>query len=184
MPKNPTLIEPIDTSFNNLTKATVMTSNKVADPKPFDREALRDKTKGIVPKNGQLSLTYISWKAMKARVGKRKYYQSISICDKWSNSFESFLEDMGERPSNMTLDRVDNRKGYSKDNCRWATAEQQSNNKRNTLYLEYGGISKSLKDWCNQFGIEYRKAWDRINKQEWNFERTFEINNNTNINFK
>ena len=56
MPKNPTLIEPIDTSFNNLTKATIMTSNKAADPKTFDREALRDKTKGIVPKNGQLSL--------------------------------------------------------------------------------------------------------------------------------
>ena len=56
MPKKPTLIEPIDTSFDNLTKATVMKDNKVASTKPFDRQALRDKAKGIVPKNGQLSL--------------------------------------------------------------------------------------------------------------------------------
>ena len=56
MPKKPTLIEPIDTSFEELTKITVMKNNKVADLKPVDRKALRDKAMGIVPINGQLPL--------------------------------------------------------------------------------------------------------------------------------
>lgn len=54
----------------------------------------------------------------------------IKVCKRWKDSFENFLEDMGECPKGLTLDRRNNWRGYSKNNCRWATKKEQSNNRR------------------------------------------------------
>lgn len=79
--------------------------------------------------------TYNSWLAMRQRCYYEKsdeYFRygerGINVCDRWLNSFENFLEDMGERPQGHTLDRIDSLKGYSKDNCKWSTPTEQARN--------------------------------------------------------
>ena len=84
-----------------------------------------------------MSPTYVSWLAMKQRCynPRRTGYENyggrgITVCDRWKGSFVAFLEDMGERPEGLTLERKDNEGNYEPDNCEWATKSQQSKNQR------------------------------------------------------
>lgn len=97
--------------------------------------------------------TYQSWADMKDRCLNSKhsaydYYKNIEICDKWL-TFEGFYEDLGDRPVNTTLDRIDGTKGYSPDNCRWASGSIQAKNqkKRNieTAVSKYKGVGRDLR---------------------------------------
>jgi hypothetical protein len=106
---------------------------------------------------------YHIWKEMKQRCynSNNKSYKNygerdIEICDRWYYSFENFLEDMGSKPGGKyeyTLERIDNDKNYEPDNCKWATYEEQNQNKRHTL--TQGEIDRIRKLY--QKGIWYQK---------------------------
>ena len=114
------------------------------------------------------SPTYNTWMDMRRRCGvirksarslrvldERKWYldRGITVCERWKYSFLNFLEDMGEKPDGLTLDRIDNNKGYSKDNCRWATRTEQSWNSSRTKLVTFRGKTQSHRAWAREIGI-------------------------------
>ena len=102
---------------------------------------------------------------------KRYGGRGISVCEEWK-SFEVFWEDMKEGyEEHLTLDRIDNNKNYTKDNCRWATLEEQGNNKRNNVLLSYKGETKTAAQWSRDLGINANIIYRRV-KRGWSDERT------------
>ena len=92
--------------------------------------------------------------------------RGITVCEKWLK-FENFLKDMGERPEGKTLDRKDNDKGYYKGNCRWATSDEQYDNRGSVI--EYDGEKHTIKGWADKFGIPYARLQARL-RRGWDFE--------------
>jgi hypothetical protein len=89
------------------------------------------------------------------------FAKGITYDERW-NSFTLFLEDMGERPADKSLDRINNKEGYSKDNCRWASKIVQSRNKRNNINLTSNGQVYCLKSASELFGVSYNSVKSRI----------------------
>lgn len=133
-----------------------------------------DRTKEKNTKHGKWrTRTYRTWRGMKTRCYWPKadnYFRyggrGITVCASWRNDFAAFLQDMGEAPLGMQLDRIDNDKGYSKENCRWATPTENSNNRCNTHYLDFNGQRVSVA-WlarqrgiiCSTFEARLRRGW-------------------------
>lgn len=99
----------------------------------------------------------------------------VTVCEEWHDieNFKKWVENSNFAPG-LTLDRIDCTKGYSPDNCRWATMREQTNNRRNTLFLEYKGDRRALTDWADVLGINHRTLYSRVHKQGWSVERAFE----------
>lgn len=103
--------------------------------------------------------TYNTWKSMIARCLHEAHDAyplyggaGITVCDKWLE-YEGFLEDMGQRPSGLTLDRIDGSLGYFPGNCRWATKKEQANNRSNNRVLSANGESKTVSEWAESIGV-------------------------------
>ena len=115
--------------------------------------------------------TYNSWLAMKQRcnyVGADSFAnyggRGITVCARWSESFEAFLADMGERPAGMTIERNNTNGNYEPGNCRWATMPEQNRNRRSTILIERAGETLCVADWCDRLGIDKDVVYGRIRR--------------------
>jgi hypothetical protein len=114
---------------------------------------------------------YNVWRCMLQRCyypehGAYKIYggRGITVCDKWRDSFLCFLKDMGEPPDGMSLDREDVNREYSKENCKWATREEQANNRRSNTFVEFNGKRMTLAQWSRELGISVGAVLRRVAK--------------------
>lgn len=103
---------------------------------------------------------YRSWTTMKSRCynednNRYQYYggRGITVCDRWLNSFENFLADMGERPDGYTLDRIDVNGHYTPDNCRWASSKEQARNQRTNVWYLVGNEKMIQADVARRLGV-------------------------------
>lgn len=121
---------------------------------------------------------YGAWAAMKSRCINPEHanYPSyggrgITICDSWKTSFESFYADMGPKPKGMSIDRIDNNKGYCKENCRWATASEQQNNRRVNHWMTFQGQTKTISQWASYLGVNLKTLITRVCTLKWSDEK-------------
>lgn len=129
-------------------------------------------------KHGAAATTvYKAWAAMKDRClnPNNEHYvdyggRGIAVCERWSLSFQNFIDDMGARPAGMTIERINNSGNYEPGNCRWATRKEQQRNRRTNIYYEIGGVSKCLMEWCEFYKIRYQTVRRRLSAG-WTVER-------------
>lgn len=120
--------------------------------------------------------TYKSWAMMKDRCFNQtnpsyKNYggRGITVCERWME-FGNFCEDMGERPQDMTLGRIDNNGGYEPGNCRWETKKQQERNSRNNRLVNFNGKMVPIIVVSEQTGVPYRTLRSRIVRLKWDLQ--------------
>lgn len=119
---------------------------------------------------GKQSKTYKAWADMRQRcdnVGHGSYInygaRGISYDPRWVD-FSAFLEDMGEAPRGLTLERVENSSGYCKSNCKWATYKEQLNNTRRNHVIAFEGVSRNITQWAEHLGIKTQTLRARLNR--------------------
>lgn len=116
--------------------------------------------------------TYKSWSEMKHRCNSNiKRYKYITYCERW-NKFENFLEDMGERPKNTSLDRIDNNGNYEPNNCRWADFETQENNRSTNKYYMIDGEKLTLSQISRKYKISRSNLANKIYLKKWDIYKS------------
>ncbi len=140
----------------------------------------RDKS-GVAAMNPR---EYRAWTHLKGRCydkNDKSYHRyggrGITVCDRWKEKpygFKNFLDDMGKKPGpGYSIDRIDNDGPYSPENCRWATAKEQANNRRARMdaqFYTYNDETKTLKEWSDITGIPWNKLRSRYHSKT--FDRT------------
>ncbi len=142
----------------------------------YQQEArgLKNRTHGLTR-----SPTYRSWQMMKKRcscpddVSYKNYgARGITYTPRWEK-FQNFLQDMGEKPDGTSLERLNNAKGYSKSNCKWATRTEQNRNRRLNILFMYRKQTKCLAEWCEELNLSYSRTYHRLTNG-WSVEAAFE----------
>lgn len=136
---------------------------------------------------------YSTWKTIKSRCYSKsqkdrgKYRENnIEVCERWINSFDNFFMDMGEKPGpEYSIERVNNNKNYTKENCKWCNWKEQSRNRGSfNITFYYNGKNCCLSEIAENIGVNYRTLYSRI-KRGLSFEdaikqdpysKLFEIN--------
>ena len=117
------------------------------------------------------SKEYVVWASMIRRCTNQnnKYWsryggRGITVCDRWLNSVENFIADMGPCQIGMSIDRIDNNLGYEPGNCRWATSTEQVRNRSISKRVTVFGIRASLHEWAACAGVNYCTVLSRLKR--------------------
>ena len=135
---------------------------------------------GLARRNVKRPYLYHRWQHMIQRCHNPNYPdypryggRGIYVCDRWRfgedgvSGFTLFMEDVGKYARrNLSMDRIDNSKGYEPGNVRWATTKQQANNRRSTKFLTIDGVTRPLSEWSEMYGIGSKAILYRL-KQGW-----------------
>lgn len=118
---------------------------------------------------------YACWRGIRERCEKNPNYagRGISICERWENSFDNFIKDVGKSPGKgYELDRIDNNGNYEPGNCRWVTKKENQRNKRNNRMINYKGELITLSECAERTGILFDTLRQRLNSG-WSDEDTY-----------
>lgn len=105
--------------------------------------------------------------------------RGIKMCDRWLNSFENFLSDMGMKPRLRSVERIDNNGDYSPENCRWETYKNQGRNTRKNRNITHNGETLCLAAWAEKSGIHVITLRYRIFVAKWSMEDALNARPNT-----
>ncbi len=151
-----------------------MAEKQISDWARQCKERSPNRTHGFTTEEKAIPI-YSAWKRIKASCGNpnspdyhRYGGRGISVCQRWLDSFENFLADMGPKPSpKHSIDRWPNKNGnYEPSNCRWATAKEQANNTRANVIIEFNGKQQTMAQWAEEIGIRLGTLHFRI-KAGW-----------------
>lgn len=122
------------------------------------------------------SRLYCVWQKMRSRCRRtsdksfdRYGGRGIQVCEEWARSFEAFAKWAHENgyAENLSIDRIDNDKGYSPDNCRWTDSTEQANNRRSNRLITHNGQTKTLAQWAREKGVRPRTIARRLDRWKW-----------------
>lgn len=130
-------------------------------------------------RTGKQTPEYRAWLSMRRRclspkaTGYQRYGgRGITVCDRWTSSFQNFLEDVGRKPGKQySLERVNNDGPYSPENCKWATKSEQSANTRRSMRITFNGETLTLRQWAFRIGLPYNTLKSRIKWFRWPIEK-------------
>lgn len=112
---------------------------------------------------------YSSWKHMKSRCYSHKdptYYlygaRGIRVCQRWLNSFQAFVTDMGKAPEGYTLERASSNGDYTPENCKWASQKEQANNTSRNVFLTKDGQTLTVAQWAEKLGVPCNTIHQRL----------------------
>ena len=124
------------------------------------------------------------WASMISRCenpNNNRYYvyglKGISVCDEWRNDFMQFYNwaIANGYSDDLSIDRINNDKGYCPSNCRWATRKVQMNNRSNSRNISYNGTTMTLKQWSECFGFNYKYFHEVMSKNNWDIEKVLNM---------
>jgi hypothetical protein len=126
---------------------------------------------------GRTRKTYNVWSSIIQRCTNQndqhwKNYggRGIIICDRWKK-FKNFLDDMGEVPIGLQIDRIDNDGNYCKENCRWTTPKENSRNKRSNYMITFNKKTQCISAWAEETGINKRTIRERLVRGHWSINK-------------
>lgn len=122
---------------------------------------------------------HTAWKNMHARCEnpQRSGYEEyggrgITVCEEWHKFFPFYCWSLSNGyADNLTIDRIDNDKGYSPDNCRWVSQKVNSRNRRNNRVITFNGESLCVSEWAERLGITFQALDDRLRSKGWTLEQ-------------